>query len=243
MTLRKAHGKAGQFSPGPRVEVPPADELGEGLHVPSHGNAGAERDAGGRFQKGASSVQAAGGRGKRQKLALATRMGLGDLMPNPDFAPFHRAAQAFAAAERKRLREPVAGGQSSPAMDAVVSSAAWQKAVSEYLYEKAAQTGDVDTMTKASRMANDSRQNLLAAHHLAELAAKSAQNGPAPILLMPEPSNPPESTRRRAEDPPPPIVTEDPPAPSGPLATSCAPAGAQADDSEPSPTPGEGACS
>lgn len=188
MTLRKAHGKAADYSPGPRVEVPPVDELGAGVRVAEQAGAGPERDGGGRFRKGARSVQAAGGRGKRQKLAIATRMGLGDVPTRSDFAPFHRAAQAFATAERKRLRETVAGGQSSPAMDAVVSSAAWQKAASEYLYAQAAKTGDAETMFKASRLANDSRQNLIAAHHLAELAAKGAPKGPAPIYLPPAPA-------------------------------------------------------
>lgn len=201
MALRSPHGKAAQHSPAPRVEVPPVDELGKGVPAPMPAVAGPERDASGRFLPGAKSSATKGGRAKRGRLAIATRLGLEKFDADPAFAPYLHEAEAFARAERKRLRETVAGGETSAAVDSTVLSAAWQLAASKYLMALGFETGDPKVLAQASRLANDHRQNLLAAHHLAELAAKSAPKGPPPILVM-APRSAEDAPTRPAAPPP-----------------------------------------
>jgi hypothetical protein len=57
----------------------------------------------------------------------------------------------------------------------MVASAALQLAWSRYLSDLSAASGDPELAVTASRLANDSRQNLLAAH---ELCAREAQARP-----------------------------------------------------------------
>jgi hypothetical protein len=56
-----------------------------------------------------------------------------------------------------------------------VATAAWQLAASRYLFDQAALSGERDDFALASKLANDSRQNLLAAH---ELVVKEAHARP-----------------------------------------------------------------
>ncbi len=187
MSLRTRHGTAANHGVGPVVETPPADELGPGRQVATLASAGEERDAGGRFRKGARTAQASGGRATRHKAALATRLGLGQIMALPEFAPYLGAARDFARVHRAYLREKVAGGESSPAVAAVVTNAAWQRAAADFLFAQAASLGDPELFVRASKIANDARQALLTAHHLAELAGKAAPKGPPPIWIPPAP--------------------------------------------------------
>jgi hypothetical protein len=57
----------------------------------------------------------------------------------------------------------------------VVASAALQLAASRYLFDLAGQ-GNPDLFAVASKLANDSRQNLLAAHELCAREAKARPN-------------------------------------------------------------------
>jgi hypothetical protein len=66
----------------------------------------------------------------------------------------------------------VGGGVVSAAVGTLVESASYQLAASRFLYDKATHSGEVADFARASALANDSRQNLLAAH---ELCAKEAR--------------------------------------------------------------------
>jgi hypothetical protein len=101
-------------------------------------------------------------------------MGLADLVADPNFAPYKRAAADFRRAQVRSLARTVGGGHCGPGPASMVASAAWQLAASRFLFDAA--SGNVDRLVVASRLANDSRQNLLAAH---ELCAREAQARPA----------------------------------------------------------------
>jgi len=101
---------------------------------------------------------------KVRKLALLETLGLQSL---PDeLAPYVVAAEEFATAEVERLARTVGGGICGAAPASLVQSAALQLAASRAAFA----AGDA---TQGSRLANDSRQNLLAAHELAAREAKA----------------------------------------------------------------------
>jgi len=60
-----------------------------------------------------------------------------------------------------------------PAPASIISTAAMQLGASRWAYDRGAETGDASLLAQASRLANDSRQNLLAAHELAAREAKA----------------------------------------------------------------------
>jgi hypothetical protein len=61
-----------------------------------------------------------------------------------------------------------------------------QLAWSRYFSDLAAETGNADLALSASKLANDSRQNLLAAF---ELCAREAKSKPLPPLLPTQPAD------------------------------------------------------
>ena len=63
----------------------------------------------------------------------------------------------------------------------MIASAALQLAASRFLFEQGAQTGDPATFKLASQLANDSRQNLLAAYEYATRAAKAKPKKGRPV--------------------------------------------------------------
>lgn len=169
MTLRKGHG-TGKGSP--RIEVLPADELPAGVPAPEpSGPAAIKRDAQGRLADPASAraLGAKGGKAKAGQTRLSASLGLGERFADPAFEPYAKAAVAFRRVHVARLAQHVGGGECGPAPASMVASAALQLAASRYAFEV---LGD---MQLGSRLANDSRQNLLAAH---ELAAKEAATRP-----------------------------------------------------------------
>lgn len=85
---------------------------------------------------------------------------------------YARAARGFRKAHITTLARSVGGGHCGPAPASIIASAALQFAASRFAFEV---LGD---MTLGSRLANDSRQNLLAAH---ELCAREAQARPRPV--------------------------------------------------------------
>ena len=92
MTLRSGHGN-GRGTP--RIEVLPADELPVGVRAPEQAIPAGERTPDGRFVKGGKTVQAIGGRARRDKTKLAERLGLADHPPNAAFETYWKAAAAF----------------------------------------------------------------------------------------------------------------------------------------------------
>lgn len=165
MAWRSGHGAgAGR----PHIEVLPADELPAGLPALAGAHAGEPRGERGRFALGNKS-SAAGGRARLGTAKLATRIGIGALADATAFAPYKRMALSFAKAHRGQLAANVGGGVCGTGPSSIVSSAALALAASRYLYDHA--NGDPAVLAQASRLANDSRQGLLAAY---ELAAKEA---------------------------------------------------------------------
>jgi hypothetical protein len=114
-----------------------------------------------------------GGKSRAGQTRLATRLGLTALAADPAFRPYKGAAESFRRAQVARLAATCGGGECGPAPSSIVASAALQLAASRYLFDHA--KGDAPTLALASRLANDSRQNLLAAF---ELAAREAEAKP-----------------------------------------------------------------
>lgn len=151
------------------VEVARIDELPKGVQGEALAEHRAERDADGTFRPGASTAQSAGGSASREMTRLARRLTLGDSLSDPRFEPFARAARAFRRAQVTLLARSVGGGHCGPAPASIIASASLQLAGSRFAFEV---LGD---MVLGSRLADASRQNLLAAH---ELCAREAQARP-----------------------------------------------------------------
>jgi hypothetical protein len=175
--LRTGHGNG---AGSPRIETPPVDELAAGLPAPSrvHDAATAQalasvsRVAGGKLADSESArvLGRMGGLAKAERdrqLAecpkLVRGLGLRDIT-SVELAPYIDDATEFAQAEIERLARVVGGGECSSAPASIVGSAALQLAGSRCAFAR----GDIVT---GSRLANDSRQNMLAAH---ELCAREA---------------------------------------------------------------------
>jgi hypothetical protein len=124
------------------------------------------------YAKGSAAAREAGKRGGQQKAgttALATGLGLAKAFADKSFDPYRSAAVNFAKLHVKRLAVTVGGGECGPAPASIVWSAGLQLAASRWAFEV---KGDA---ALGSKLANDSRQNLLAAH---ELCAKEATSRP-----------------------------------------------------------------
>lgn len=169
MALRKAHGNGAAALV--RVETAPANELPLGVQAPAQENAGGERRADGTFARGARTMQSAGGKATRGKSRLARKLGLAKLATDADVRPYMTSAAAFRRAQCAELAKTVGGGVCGPAPSSMVASAALSLAWSRFFSDRAAATGDAELATKAIRMADASRQQLLTAH---ELCAKEA---------------------------------------------------------------------
>lgn len=169
MALRKGHGRgAGQ----PRIEVLPVDELPDGIPAPAapaEPPATTERLPNGHFLKGARVAQSKGGRAVAGISKLARSIGITDA--DEAFKPYQRWAVAFRRSQVQVLAQTVGGGHCGASPSSMVESAALQLAASRFLFATA--HGDTKKLNLASKMANDSRQNLLAAHELCALEAKA----------------------------------------------------------------------
>jgi len=168
MALRTGHGHGAGV---PRVEVLPVDELPTGLQVAKQGSSTAQRTSSGRWAKGSSTAQRQGGLALKDKPRLARRLALGEAFADPAFEPYAQAAKAFRKAKVCDLARGVGGGHCGAGPASIVASASLQLAASRYAFEV---LGD---MPLGSKLANDSRQNLLAAH---ELCAREALARPKP---------------------------------------------------------------
>lgn len=170
MALRNGHGKGAGV---PRLEVLPADELPKGVAALQPSLAALPRPP---YAKGSAEAQEAGRRGGKAKAgttALASGLGLAKTFADPSLEPYRCAAENFARLHINRLSQTVGGGVIEPGWSSVVWSAAFQLAGSRWAFEV---KGDVSL---GSKLANDSRQNLLAAH---ELAARMASARTKPDL-------------------------------------------------------------
>jgi hypothetical protein len=171
MAVRKGHGTGAGV---PRVEVLPADELPKGVPANAEPQSRPSHDKRGKFAKG-NALARQGGLARRGKTRLAERMGLTALPEGSAFRPYKAAAVSFRRAQCAELARTVGGGICGPAPSSMIASAALQLAWSRYLADVAAAQGDAELALRASKLADASRQNLLAAH---ELCAREAQARP-----------------------------------------------------------------
>jgi hypothetical protein len=148
----------------PHVEVVPVDELPAGVPADARVDSPADRGERGRFSRG-NTLSREGGKSRAGKTRLASsRLGLSTVVANPAFAPYRASAESFRRAQTTRLASTVGGGECGPAPSSIVASAALQLAASRFAFDH----GEPEL---GSKLANDSRQNLLAAH---ELCAREA---------------------------------------------------------------------
>lgn len=178
MALRTGHGAGAGV---PRIEVLPVDELPDG--VPDNARADSPTDRGerGLFAPG-NALARKGGRARAGKTRLADRLGLRALPDGSAFAPYKASAVSFRRAQCAALAASVGGGHCGPAPSSFVASAALQLAWSRYLADLAAETGSPELALQASKLANDSRQNLLGAHELCAREAAARPRDPTAAL-------------------------------------------------------------
>lgn len=174
MALRSGHG-AGKGTP--RIEVLPVDELPAG--VPAPASLAADRDASGKLIPGPGTSEQArrAALAKHEAATLARLTGLWEAPEGHAFQPYQRLITKWRDAHMAQLAATVGGGEVGPGPASVVSTAALQLGASRYLHDLGAATGDAKMLLDASRLADSSRQSLLAAH---ELTAKEAQARPMP---------------------------------------------------------------
>lgn len=158
MSLRKGHGAGAGV---PRVEVLPVDELGHPNAGETAANLDVRRAKGRPFEKGNRAAA-----GRRPKLAL---LGVAADASDPRYALALRRAARY----RKRRCSELAAvhGYVSTGAASLIASASLALCASRFLYEVAAETGDGATLKQASALANDARQNELAAWELASREA------------------------------------------------------------------------
>ena len=178
MAYRKGHGTGTGV---PRIEVLPADELPGGVPEGARHESPRDRGEAGRFARG-NVVAREGGRARAGKTRLADRLGLRTLPEGSAFGPYKAAAVSFRRAHCTELARAIGGGVCGPAPSSLVASAALQLAWSRYLSDVAAETGDADMALRSSRLADASRQSLLAAHELCAREAQSRPRGPVDPL-------------------------------------------------------------
>jgi hypothetical protein len=143
-----------------------------GVQAETQVPAGDERRPDGTFAPGARTLQSSGGLTTKATTALARRLGIADLAADSAFASYKRQAVTFRRLKCSELARNVGGGVCGAGPSSIVATAALQLAASRFVFDQAAITGEAKIFAEASRLANDSRQNLMAAH---ELCAREAE--------------------------------------------------------------------
>lgn len=168
MTLRSGHGA--MKDRGPRVEVLPPDEQPAATApttVPT------DRGQDGRFTAGNAASRA-----RRFKVSRRGFTGLDKA--DPRYKTFARFGRSYAAHRRREIAA-AHGGTISAGVGAMVESAALAMAASRFVSCLAAESGDPLLFKQASALANDARQNELAAWELAARECKARiANAPPP---------------------------------------------------------------
>lgn len=181
MALRTGHGTSAAGGQPLVIEVPPPDELG-----PITPGVAPDQRRGRGYGKpfDSSSARRAGAKGGRRKGELSSfrraleRLGLQHIAVGPENEQHIIAADDLRREQAGQLAR-FSGGKLGPAPCSVLASAALQKAGEAILFEEALRMrkrdpeGAANLLMKARMFGDSARQNLLAAHHLAELEAKS----------------------------------------------------------------------
>jgi hypothetical protein len=117
---------------------------------------------------------------RRAKKPILALLGVDGVDADPAYALALRRASRY---RKRRCSElAVTHGYVSAGASGLVASASLALCASRYLYERAAKTGDPELLKRASSLANDARQNELAAW---ELCSRESATRPkkAPDLL------------------------------------------------------------
>jgi hypothetical protein len=173
MGWRKGHGNGkGQ----PRIETLPADELPTPNAATTVASLAERRARGKPFEPGNRAAV-----GRRPKLAL---LGVDVDRADPRMVLALRRANRY---RKQRCAElSVTFGGCSAGVSGLVASASLALCASRFLYELGAELGDAELLKRASSLANDARQNELAAWELAsrEGKARPAPKGDAPWMIV-----------------------------------------------------------
>jgi hypothetical protein len=178
MALRSGHGTGrGQ----PRVEVRPPDEQGQPVPacMAAHARPIRRRQDGKLADaESARELGRRGGEAKARSIRLIDSLGLSRVLEQTTFGPYRAAAEEFVAHHRAALAAQ-AGGELGPAPSTMVASAGLQLAASRWAFDQGAAANDAGLIKLGSSLANDSRQNLLAAWEMAtrEAAGRKAGGG------------------------------------------------------------------
>ena len=151
----------------------PVDELPDGIAEPAR--PAAVRDSAGRFVKGGGTSELArrGAKARHESKQLAQLLGLWNCPEDHAYAPYSRLAREWRDSHIKELAATVGGGEVGAGPASIVSTAALQLSASRYLSDQGAKMSDAKLLLDASRLADSSRQNLLAAHELCAREAKA----------------------------------------------------------------------
>jgi len=197
--LRSPHGRAKEHgTPGPRVEVPPPDELSVPRAVPPLPVAA--RAPGGRFAPG-NALAVQGGKARARQVTYATRLGLRPefIEQAPDDFRRHMAhAGSYRQARIQELALIVGQEGIGPGVKVRIGQAALQIGASKYLFEQAVALMSKDPALalkffgEGRKMDDSSRQNELCGHELAvrEAKARGVDRGPRDPLARFGPSAP-----------------------------------------------------
>ena len=118
-----------------------------------------------------------GGLKKARNLRLVDSLGVAKLSEDSAFLPYRNAAEPFVVHHLAELAA-LAGGRVGSGPSTMVSSGALQLAGSRYCFDQFAATADATWLKLGSTLANDSRQNLLAAYSHAVLEAEGRNGDP-----------------------------------------------------------------
>jgi hypothetical protein len=177
MAWRKGHGNGAGV---PRIETLPADELPDGVAAPS--GPVIDRYPSGKVPPGpsAQALGRLGGLAKKESRELNALIGLWQPPEGHTAHQYLHVARVWRDEHAARLAQTVGGGTCGPGPSSIVATSALQLAASRILFDEGFRTNNPKLLLEASRLANDSGQNLLAAH---ELSAKEAQSNAADMLL------------------------------------------------------------
>jgi hypothetical protein len=173
MPLRSGHG---QGRGTPHIEII-ADELPPPVPAPAPAPAAPlSFTADGRFADPATAKELGrrGGLAKARRVRLIDSLGLSKLVEATTFGPYRSAAEEFVSHHLLALASQ-AGGEVGPAPSTMVASAGLQLAASRWAFDRGAEESDATLIKLGSSLANDSRQNLLAAYELAVREAQARQ--------------------------------------------------------------------
>ena len=185
MVLRSGHGTGAGV---PRVEVLPADELPAPVAAPAAAPAVAlafRKDGKIADTETARALGRRGGEAKARRVRLVDSLGLAKVAEDASFAPYRAAAEEFVGHHLGELAKQ-AGGSVGPAPSTMVASAGLQLAASRWAFDQGAAKNDASLFKLGSSLANDSRQNLLAAYELATREAEARMRSRSPAEAQAE---------------------------------------------------------